>query len=98
MDQASNQSDQSILIYLSTYLIYTYTAIAQPALLYLVPACLGSSFLLAIIRGEVTQLLAYSEEHEHKDQGSNNDTTTTTTTANTTSTTTTTTTNDRKRD
>jgi minor histocompatibility antigen H13 len=35
---------------------------AQPALLYLVPACLGSSFLTAIVRGEVKALLAYSEE------------------------------------
>jgi len=40
---------------------------AQPALLYLVPACLGSSFCLAILRGEVSDLLAYSEEGEHKD-------------------------------
>jgi minor histocompatibility antigen H13 len=37
---------------------------AQPALLYLVPACLGSSFLCAVIRGEVKELLAYSEEEE----------------------------------
>lgn len=39
---------------------------AQPALLYLVPACLGSSFLCAIIRGEVSELLAYSEEEEEE--------------------------------
>jgi len=38
---------------------------AQPALLYLVPACLGSSFFLAILRGEVSQLLSYNEEAEH---------------------------------
>lgn len=35
---------------------------AQPALLYLVPACLGSSFLTAMLRGEVSNLLEYSEE------------------------------------
>jgi minor histocompatibility antigen H13 len=37
---------------------------AQPALLYLVPACLGSSFLTAVVRGEVKALLDYSEEVE----------------------------------
>lgn len=35
---------------------------AQPALLYLVPACLGSSLLQAVIRGELTPLFAYDEE------------------------------------
>jgi len=35
---------------------------AQPALLYLVPACIGSSFMLALIRGELTPLLAYEED------------------------------------
>eukprot|EP00559_Dactyliosolen_fragilissimus_P007558 CAMPEP_0184855460 /NCGR_PEP_ID=MMETSP0580-20130426/706_1 /TAXON_ID=1118495 /ORGANISM="Dactyliosolen fragilissimus" /LENGTH=400 /DNA_ID=CAMNT_0027349975 /DNA_START=57 /DNA_END=1259 /DNA_ORIENTATION=- len=40
---------------------------AQPALLYLVPACLGSSFLTAVIRGEIKQLLDYSEEDESED-------------------------------
>eukprot|EP00934_Nitzschia_sp_Nitz4_P005196 Nitzschia sp. Nitz4//scaffold217_size45653//6293//7489//NITZ4_007218-RA/size45653-processed-gene-0.24-mRNA-1//-1//CDS//3329542219//5186//frame0 len=39
---------------------------AQPALLYLVPACLGSSFLCAASRGEVKELLAYSEEEEEE--------------------------------
>jgi minor histocompatibility antigen H13 len=39
---------------------------AQPALLYLVPACLGSSFLCASIRGEVKELLEYSEEEEEE--------------------------------
>jgi len=37
---------------------------AQPALLYLVPACIGSSFFLALIRGELSQLLAYEEEQK----------------------------------
>ena len=35
---------------------------AQPALLYLVPAVLGSSLATAIARGELTTLLAYTEE------------------------------------
>jgi len=37
---------------------------AQPALLYLVPACIGSSMLLAIARGEVNLLLSYEEEQK----------------------------------
>jgi len=41
---------------------------AQPALLYLVPACLGSSFLCAVMRGEVKELLAYSEEEEESEE------------------------------
>jgi minor histocompatibility antigen H13 len=43
---------------------------AQPALLYLVPACLGSSFLCALVRGEVKELLDYSEEEEEEDVSS----------------------------
>ncbi|KAF0691044.1 Aste57867_17656 [Aphanomyces stellatus] len=39
---------------------------AQPALLYLVPACLGSSLVQALIRGELKELLAYSEEDEEE--------------------------------
>jgi len=41
---------------------------AQPALLYLVPACLGSSFLVAILKGEVKELLEYSEEQEEEEE------------------------------
>ena len=40
---------------------------AQPALLYLVPACLLSSFGCALFRGEVKELLAYSEEVEEEE-------------------------------
>lgn len=40
---------------------------AQPALLYLVPGCLGSTFITALVRGEVKDLLAYSEEHEEEE-------------------------------
>jgi len=40
---------------------------AQPALLYLVPACLGSSFGCALYRGEVKELLDYSEEEEEEE-------------------------------
>jgi minor histocompatibility antigen H13 len=41
---------------------------AQPALLYLVPACLGSSFLCAVVRGELKELMAYSEEEEEAEE------------------------------
>jgi minor histocompatibility antigen H13 len=34
---------------------------AQPALLYLVPACLGSTYSLAWYRGEVAELLDFEE-------------------------------------
>jgi len=69
----------SKLYFYSTYLAYflgLLTTIfvmhtwqsAQPALLYLVPACIGSSFLLAVLRGEVKDLLAYSEENKEKEK------------------------------
>jgi minor histocompatibility antigen H13 len=41
---------------------------AQPALLYLVPACLGSSLTCAFVRGEVKELFAYSEEEEESEE------------------------------
>lgn len=41
---------------------------AQPALLYLVPACLGSSITTAMLRGEWKDLLAYSEEVEEEEE------------------------------
>lgn len=37
---------------------------AQPALLYLVPACLGSVTLLAVVRSEMPLLLAYKDTPE----------------------------------
>lgn len=40
---------------------------AQPALLYLVPSCLGSSFLTAVIKGEVKALFEYTEEVENNE-------------------------------
>ena len=52
----------------TTLFVMIYFQAAQPALLYLVPACLGSSFLCAIVRGEVSLLLAYSEEEEEEDE------------------------------
>lgn len=40
---------------------------AQPALLYLVPACLASSLLCATVRGELKELFGYSEEEEEEE-------------------------------
>jgi minor histocompatibility antigen H13 len=51
---------------MTMFVMLTFNA-AQPALLYLVPACLGSSFLCAFLRGEVSDLLAYSEEEEEEE-------------------------------
>ncbi|KAL3809392.1 hypothetical protein ACHAXA_007871 [Cyclostephanos tholiformis] len=45
------------------YVMIVFEA-AQPALLYLVPACLGSSLLCAFVRGELKELFDYSEEEE----------------------------------
>lgn len=47
------------------YVMIVFQA-AQPALLYLVPACLGSSLLCAAVRGEMKDLFAYSEEEEEE--------------------------------
>lgn len=49
---------------------------AQPALLYLVPACIIIPLFLALIRGEFTELWNYSEEHlvkpkEHENKKGN---------------------------
>jgi minor histocompatibility antigen H13 len=52
----------------TTLLVMIQFKAAQPALLYLVPACLGSSFLCAVVRGEVTALLEYSEEEEEEQE------------------------------
>lgn len=41
---------------------------AQPALLYLVPAVLGSTMLLGLLRGEHSLLVGYSEEVEKDDK------------------------------
>eukprot|EP00644_Phytophthora_capsici_P018526 jgi/Phyca11/511772/fgenesh2_kg.PHYCAscaffold_97_\ len=46
---------------------------AQPALLYLVPACLGSALVTALVRGEFKELFEYSEEEEEEDSDSQDD-------------------------
>jgi len=49
------------------YVMIVFEA-AQPALLYLVPACLGSSLLCAVSRGELKELFEYSEEDEEEEK------------------------------
>lgn len=53
----------------TTMAVMIFFEAAQPALLYLVPACLISSLGCAAIRGEISELLAYSEEAEEEDEG-----------------------------
>lgn len=50
----------------ATIAVMHFFKAAQPALLYLVPACLGASLLLAVVRGELTPLFAYNEEEPEK--------------------------------
>lgn len=52
----------------TTLAVMIFFNAAQPALLYLVPACLGSSFGCAVVRGEVKELLEYSEEEEEEEE------------------------------
>jgi len=47
--------------------MYFFNA-AQPALLYLVPACLGGSLAVGLARGELSLLFAYDEEAKHKEE------------------------------
>ena len=49
------------------YVMIVFEA-AQPALLYLVPACLGSSLMCAVSRGELTELFQYSEEDDEEEE------------------------------
>ena len=52
---------------LTLYIMIAFNA-AQPALLYLVPACLGSSLLCAVVRGELKKLFEYSEEEDEEEE------------------------------
>lgn len=46
---------------LTTVLVMHYFKHAQPALLYLVPACLGFPLFTALVRGELSAMLSYSD-------------------------------------
>lgn len=58
---------------LLTVLVMYYFNAAQPALLYLVPACLGASIATAFYLQEWDQLMAYSEEEEEAEDNSKGD-------------------------
>uniref|UniRef100_A0A7S0SXT6 Signal peptide peptidase n=1 Tax=Chromulina nebulosa TaxID=96789 RepID=A0A7S0SXT6_9STRA len=55
----------SIGLVVTVSVMYFFNA-AQPALLYLVPACLGSSLFVGFARNELAILFAYDEEHKDK--------------------------------
>merc|ERR1711974_516888 len=42
---------------------------AQPALLYLVPACLGAPILMAAIRGDLSSMFSYTDYQEEEEEG-----------------------------
>ena len=48
-----------VLGLVATIAVMVYFKAGQPALLYLVPACIGSSLLLALVRGEWVQLVQF---------------------------------------
>lgn len=48
------------------FVMYHFKA-AQPALLYLSPACIGASFLTSLVLGDVKPLLDYKEEDKKKE-------------------------------
>jgi minor histocompatibility antigen H13 len=58
-----------ILGMLSTIGVMHFFQAAQPALLYLVPFCIGSSLVAALLLGEVRQLIFFSEEKPAKEAG-----------------------------
>ena len=41
----------------------------QPALLYLVPACLGAPILMAAIHGDLSSMLSYADYLEEEEEG-----------------------------
>lgn len=41
----------------------THPVLPQPALLYLVPACIGFPVLVALAKGEVTEMFSYEESN-----------------------------------
>eukprot|EP01112_Ceratiomyxa_fruticulosa_P021976 TRINITY_DN7926_c0_g1_i1.p1 TRINITY_DN7926_c0_g1~~TRINITY_DN7926_c0_g1_i1.p1 ORF type:complete len:422 (+),score=81.09 TRINITY_DN7926_c0_g1_i1:157-1266(+) len=58
----------------TVFVMHTFQA-AQPALLYLVPFCIGASFLKAVISGETATLLEYSDNEEERDKAKKVDST-----------------------
>ena len=59
-----------VLGLVATVAVMYFFDAAQPALLYLVPACLGSALITAFVRGEFKELLEYTEEEEEEEKAS----------------------------
>ncbi|CAM9494884.1 unnamed protein product [Hapterophycus canaliculatus] len=57
----------------ATVAVMFYFKAAQPALFYLVPACLGAAGGTALWRREVKSLLAYDEDTEEEEEGQEQD-------------------------
>ncbi|CAL1289951.1 unnamed protein product [Larinioides sclopetarius] len=57
-----------------TIFIMSYFKHAQPALLYLVPACIGVPGLVAVIKGDLKALLAYAD-HPEDEEGTSKEST-----------------------
>ncbi|XP_076341508.1 signal peptide peptidase-like isoform X1 [Tachypleus tridentatus] len=49
---------------ITTVIVMAYFKHAQPALLYLVPACIGIPFLVALLRGDIKALFKYKDHPE----------------------------------
>ena len=62
-----------VLGMIATLVVMYHFHAAQPALLYLVPAVLGSAFLAAALKNEVEQLFQYTEESEDQEEGVDGD-------------------------
>ncbi|XP_059836882.1 minor histocompatibility antigen H13 isoform X2 [Hypanus sabinus] len=52
---------------LTIYIMHTFKH-AQPALLYLVPACIGFPVIVAVVKGELTDMLRYEEKADIPDK------------------------------
>ena len=62
-----------VLGMIATLVVMYHFHAAQPALLYLVPAVLGSAFLAAALKNEVQQMFQYTEESDQDDEGEEGD-------------------------
>lgn len=57
---------------LTIFVMHVYKH-AQPALLYLVPACIGAPILVAVLRGELMTLFSYDDAAGSEDEGDSAD-------------------------
>ena len=62
----SNLVAYALGLYTTVFVMYYFNH-AQPALLYLVPACLGASLIVALAKGKFQHLCNYSEDDQATD-------------------------------